>query len=44
MQSVAYGFWLHRLAGSAAEANRFDRDYGHLYQPATGSPVTAATP
>ncbi|MFD9395196.1 DUF6417 family protein [Streptomyces sp. NPDC060000] len=27
MESVAYGFWLHRLTGSAAEANRFGRDY-----------------
>lgn len=33
MESVAYGFWLHRLAGSAAEANRFDRDYGVVYAP-----------
>ncbi|MEH0450048.1 DUF6417 family protein [Streptomyces sp. B21-102] len=34
MESVAYGFWLHRLSGSAAEANRFNRDYGLLYPPA----------
>ncbi|MFD9395161.1 DUF6417 family protein [Streptomyces sp. NPDC060000] len=25
MESAAYGFWLHRLTGSAAEASRFDR-------------------
>ncbi|MFF3207737.1 DUF6417 family protein [Streptomyces sp. NPDC002962] len=31
--SVAYGFWLHRLTGSAAEANRFNRDYGILHRP-----------
>ncbi|MGW6521712.1 DUF6417 family protein [Streptomyces sp. NPDC054962] len=33
MESAAYGFWLHRLTGSAAEANRFSRDYGVLYLP-----------
>ncbi|MEU3619809.1 DUF6417 family protein [Streptomyces sp. NPDC006872] len=33
MESVAYGFWLHRLTGSVAEANRFGRDYGVLYVP-----------
>ncbi|MFF1545014.1 DUF6417 family protein [Streptomyces sp. NPDC058291] len=41
MESVAYGFWLHRLTGSAAEANRFHRDYGVLHSPAAG---TAAGP
>ncbi|MFF3208383.1 DUF6417 family protein [Streptomyces sp. NPDC002962] len=35
MESVAYGFWLHRLSGSAAEGNRFNRDYGLLHRPAT---------
>ncbi|MEH0588721.1 DUF6417 family protein [Streptomyces sp. B21-106] len=33
MESLAYGFWLHKEAGSAGEANRFDRTYGVLYQP-----------
>ncbi|MFI1376057.1 DUF6417 family protein [Streptomyces longwoodensis] len=28
MASVAYGLWLHKMAGSAAEANRFSRDHG----------------
>ncbi|WP_443057751.1 DUF6417 family protein, partial [Streptomyces sp. IBSBF 2806] len=27
MESVAYGFWLHKMSGSALEANRFARDY-----------------
>ncbi|MET8290063.1 DUF6417 family protein [Streptomyces sp. NPDC005132] len=31
--SVAYGFWLHRMTGSAAEANRFLREYGAAYDP-----------
>ncbi|WP_222723849.1 DUF6417 family protein [Streptomyces sp. ME109] len=31
--SVAYGFWLHRMTGSAAEANRFSREYGATYNP-----------
>ncbi|MFJ4622328.1 DUF6417 family protein [Streptomyces sp. NPDC088812] len=35
MDSVAYAFWLHRLSGSAAEANRFGRDYGLTHQPRT---------
>ncbi|MER6789109.1 DUF6417 family protein [Streptomyces sp. NPDC000658] len=35
MPSVAYGFWLHRLTGSAAEGNRFDRDYDIVHLPAT---------
>ncbi|MEH0450288.1 DUF6417 family protein [Streptomyces sp. B21-102] len=28
MASVAYAFWLHKMSGSALEANRFTRDYG----------------
>ncbi|MFD9396163.1 DUF6417 family protein [Streptomyces sp. NPDC060000] len=28
MASVAYAFWLHKMSGSALEANRFARDYG----------------
>ncbi|MGW2619600.1 DUF6417 family protein [Streptomyces sp. NPDC001500] len=34
MESVAYGFWLHKMCGSALEANRFARDYGIAHQPA----------
>jgi hypothetical protein len=53
MQSVAYGFWLHRLTGSAAESNRFERDYGIVHIPETDASAartrtpdtsTAATP
>ncbi|MER6560561.1 DUF6417 family protein [Streptomyces sp. NPDC001027] len=33
MESVAYGFWLHRLTGSALEANRFGRDYAVMHRP-----------
>ncbi|MFE5088617.1 DUF6417 family protein [Streptomyces mirabilis] len=32
--SVAYGLWLHRMTGSAAEANRFGREYGVVHSPA----------
>ncbi|MEU3290577.1 DUF6417 family protein [Streptomyces longwoodensis] len=35
MASVAYGLWLHKMAGSAAEANRFSRDHGIAYISAT---------
>ncbi|MFE4824575.1 DUF6417 family protein [Streptomyces sp. NPDC056704] len=34
MGSVAYGLWLHRMTGSAAEANRFAREYGVVHSPA----------
>ncbi len=27
MESVVYGLWLHRMTGSAAEPNRFGREY-----------------
>ncbi|MFE2467631.1 DUF6417 family protein [Streptomyces mirabilis] len=37
MESVAYGLWLHRMTGSAAEANRFGREYGVVYSPARAS-------
>ncbi|MFF6804124.1 DUF6417 family protein [Streptomyces sp. NPDC012616] len=40
MESVAYGLWLHKVSGSAIEANRFSRDYGithHQPAPAAGS-------
>ncbi|MCX4617564.1 MULTISPECIES: DUF6417 family protein [Streptomyces] len=36
MDSVAYGLWLHRMTGSAAEANRFAREYGVVHSPARG--------
>ncbi len=36
MDSVAYGLWLHRMTGSAAEANRFVREYGVEHSPARG--------
>ncbi|MFD4554616.1 DUF6417 family protein [Streptomyces sp. NPDC058469] len=38
--SAAYGFYLHRLGGSAAEANQFGRDDGVVYRlsPTTGEP------
>ncbi|MCQ9178657.1 hypothetical protein KMT30_06355 [Streptomyces sp. IBSBF 2953] len=45
MESVAYGFWLHKMSGSALEANRFARDYGITHQPASPaehSPGSAA--
>ncbi|MFD8220916.1 DUF6417 family protein, partial [Streptomyces sp. NPDC059697] len=35
--SVAYGLWLHRMTGSAAEANRFAREYGVAHSPARDS-------
>ncbi|MEV4449967.1 MULTISPECIES: DUF6417 family protein [Streptomyces] len=34
MASVAYGLWLHRMAGSAAEANRCGHEYGAVHRPA----------
>ncbi|MCX4617562.1 MULTISPECIES: DUF6417 family protein [Streptomyces] len=37
MGSVAYGLWLHRMTGSAAEANRFAREYGVEHSPARAS-------
>jgi hypothetical protein len=50
MESVAYALWLHRMTGSAAEANRFAREYGiahapspaELDGPAPGAVVTTA--
>ncbi|MER7693247.1 DUF6417 family protein [Streptomyces sp. NPDC097610] len=35
--SVAYGLWLHQMTGSAAEANRFAREYGVVHYPARAS-------
>ncbi|MFD9512788.1 DUF6417 family protein [Streptomyces mirabilis] len=35
--SVARGLWLHRMAGSAAEADRFACEYGVVHSPARGS-------
>jgi hypothetical protein len=45
MESVAYGLWLHRMTGSAAEANRFAREYGVVHSPAraSNSPSAAGT-
>ncbi|MFE6483759.1 DUF6417 family protein [Streptomyces sp. NPDC057757] len=43
IESVAYGLWLHRMAGSAAEANRFGREYGVVHQP-TPQTVLRALP
>ncbi|TXS44097.1 hypothetical protein EAO75_30235 [Streptomyces sp. uw30] len=45
VESVAYGLYLHTLAGSAAEANRFARDYGVVYRPEPGTrqPTPVAT-
>ncbi len=37
MGSVAYGLWLHRMTGSAAEANRFGREYGVVHSPVRAS-------
>jgi hypothetical protein len=37
MASVAYGFWLHRMTGSAMEANHFTRDYGITHRPGPAS-------
>ncbi|WP_415926039.1 DUF6417 family protein [Streptomyces sp. AK02-04a] len=31
--SAADGLWLHRMTGSAAEANRFAREYGTVHTP-----------
>ncbi|MGW0875317.1 DUF6417 family protein [Streptomyces sp. NPDC002740] len=44
MDSAAYGFWLHRLTGSAAEANRFGRDYKVLFAPEPRNSGSAALP
>ncbi|MFE2838587.1 DUF6417 family protein [Streptomyces mirabilis] len=35
--SAAYGLWLHRMTGSASEANRFAREYGVAHNPARAS-------
>jgi hypothetical protein len=45
MESVAYGFWLHRMTGSAMEANHFARDYGITHHPAPhqASPASRQT-
>jgi hypothetical protein len=46
--SVAYGLWLHRMTGSAAEANRFGREYGVVHSTARaggeGSPALDRPP
>ncbi|MFF1548074.1 DUF6417 family protein [Streptomyces sp. NPDC058291] len=43
MTSVAYGFWLHKMSGSAFEANRFARDYG-IAHPTAAAAEPAARP
>ncbi|MFE2969320.1 DUF6417 family protein [Streptomyces sp. NPDC059340] len=35
--SVAYRLWLHRMTGSAAQANRFAPEYGAVHNPARDS-------
>ncbi|WP_046914550.1 DUF6417 family protein [Streptomyces stelliscabiei] len=42
---VAYGFWLHRMTGSAMEANHFARDYGitHHSAPHRAPPASRQT-
>ncbi|MFE2839114.1 DUF6417 family protein [Streptomyces mirabilis] len=42
MGSVAYGLWLHRMTGSAAEADRFAREYGVVHSPARASDSPSA--
>nr|QIY77517.1 hypothetical protein HEP84_47605 [Streptomyces sp. RLB1-33] len=39
MESAAYVLWLHRMTGSAVEANRFAREYGVAHRPAPSSDV-----
>ncbi|MDX5569491.1 DUF6417 family protein [Streptomyces sp. ID05-04B] len=41
MASVAYGFWLHKMSGSALEANRFARDYGIAHPTASATEPSA---
>ncbi|MGQ4390129.1 DUF6417 family protein [Streptomyces sp. SAS_270] len=41
IDSVAYGLYLHRLAVSEAEANRFARDHNVVFRPA---PATRTPP
>ncbi|WP_256917444.1 DUF6417 family protein [Streptomyces hilarionis] len=43
MESVAYGFWLHKMTGSALEANRFARDYNLDHHPAPTTGPAAST-
>ncbi|MGW0585446.1 DUF6417 family protein [Streptomyces sp. NPDC002920] len=43
MASVAYVFWLHKMTGSALEANRFARETGITHEP-TSAPRTAFPP
>ncbi|MFI5801130.1 DUF6417 family protein [Streptomyces sp. NPDC051677] len=48
MECVAYGLWLHRMTGSATEANRFGRECGVVHSPARagdeGPPVADGRP
>ncbi|MGW2621005.1 DUF6417 family protein [Streptomyces sp. NPDC001500] len=43
MESVAYAFWLHKMSGSALEANRFARDYNVAHDPAPATEAPART-
>ncbi|MFF4139594.1 DUF6417 family protein [Streptomyces mirabilis] len=36
--SVADGLWLHRMTGSATEANRFAHEYGTVHTPGRRTP------
>ncbi|MER6562118.1 DUF6417 family protein [Streptomyces sp. NPDC001027] len=41
MASAAYAFWLHKMSGSALEANRFTRDYGISHHDGSGAEPSA---
>ncbi|MFI5825057.1 DUF6417 family protein [Streptomyces rishiriensis] len=43
MESVASGFWLHKMSGSALEANRLARDYGIAHDAARYLPAPYAS-
>ncbi|MER6784256.1 DUF6417 family protein [Streptomyces sp. NPDC000658] len=43
MESVAYGFWLHKMSGSALEANRFACDYNLAHHPVPTTPSSVST-
>ncbi|MFF9275026.1 DUF6417 family protein [Streptomyces griseosporeus] len=42
MESLAYGLWLHGVTRSVAEGNRFGREYGIVYRPATSGTLPHA--
>ncbi|MGW7171193.1 DUF6417 family protein [Streptomyces sp. NPDC054884] len=43
MESVAYGFWLHKMSGSALEANRFALDYNLAHHPVLTTQPSVST-